>query len=248
MMDFNNAPEQRSTDLIPDRSVARVVLTIRPGGAGDGNWLKLSNNGDKLMIDGEFTVTEGPFARRKFWGLMTLDAYVAMDGQSYMVSDLLAQCQSDADHLGLAKAADANGWGGSLKAVNITRTTLRAILESSRGIRSDDASPSAMSARRVHGVGDFDGMEFVAKIGVEKGENGYKDKNRLVEAITPDKPGYILPGGAAPAAPVARGPAPAAGAPPAAAKPAWAAGGAAPAPAAAPAAPPAAAKPAWANR
>jgi hypothetical protein len=247
MMDFNSAPEQRSTDLIPDRTVARVVLTVRPGGAGDGNWLKLSSGGDKLMIDGEFTVTEGPFARRKFWGLMTLDAYVTMQGQSYMVSDLIAQCTNDQDHLGLAKAADAEGWGGSLKAVNITRTTLRAILESCRGIRSDDKSPASMDARRVSGVGDFDGMEFVAKIGVEKGENGYKDKNRLMEAITPDKPGYLLPGATAPAAPVARGPAPVAGAPPAATKPPWAAGGAAPAPAAG-GAPPAAAKPAWANR
>lgn len=56
---------------------------------------------------------------------------------------------------------------------------LRSILESARGIKPDDGSEAAMNARRVDSYGDFDGLGFVAKIGFEKGMNGYREKNIL---------------------------------------------------------------------
>jgi len=55
-----------SGEPIPDGTVARAVLAIRPGGAGDGGWCKTSKAGD-LMLDCEFTLADGPFARRKVW-------------------------------------------------------------------------------------------------------------------------------------------------------------------------------------
>jgi len=64
------------------------------------------------------------------------------------------------------------------KAVNITRSTLRGILESARGIDPKDESEAAKAKRIVSGFGDFDGMEFVAKIGVQV-DAQYGDKNQL---------------------------------------------------------------------
>jgi hypothetical protein len=69
----------------------------------------------------------------------------------------------------------------------INRSVMRAILESARGIRPDDKSDEAKKAREVAGYGDFNGLRFIGRIGVESPQNGYAAKNKLVEAITPDR-------------------------------------------------------------
>ena len=69
------------------------------------------------------------------------------------------------------------------KAVNITRSTLRGILESARGIKPDDMSEAAKTKRIVKGYGDFSGLEFTGKIGIEKGSDGYADKNKLLTPV-----------------------------------------------------------------
>lgn len=66
-IDFNTAPEQRSGDLIPDGTVATVQMTVRPGASGEGGWCKRSKDGTALMLDLEFTVVDGPHAKRKLW-------------------------------------------------------------------------------------------------------------------------------------------------------------------------------------
>jgi hypothetical protein len=76
---------------------------------------------------------------------------------------------------------------GQKKAGEISASKLRGILESARGIRPDDESDAAKAARRPSGYGDFDDLRFIAKIAVEKGKDGFKDKNTLDIAITPDK-------------------------------------------------------------
>lgn len=63
-------------DLIPEGTVARAILTIRPGGAGEGGWLKTSSTGG-LMLDAEWTITEGTFAKRKVWSYMSLSEKAA---------------------------------------------------------------------------------------------------------------------------------------------------------------------------
>jgi hypothetical protein len=81
---------------------------------------------------------------------------------------------------------------GHAKAGDITRSKLRAILESARGIKPDDISPEARAARTAK-LADFDRMRFLAKIGIEKGKdkgNGYgayPDRNILLTAVTPDR-------------------------------------------------------------
>lgn len=71
-MDFNNASEQKENGIIPNGTVAVVHLTVRPGNSGEGGWLKRSKAGDSEALDCEFTVVDGPFAKRKFWTLFTV--------------------------------------------------------------------------------------------------------------------------------------------------------------------------------
>lgn len=153
-MNFNGAKEQVEFGaVIPDGTIATIQMNIRPGGAGEGGWLKRSQNTGSTGLDVEFTVVDGPYAKRKFWKLFT------MEGPN----------------------------DGHAKAAEISASQIRGILESARGIRPDDESEAARSARVIHTWGDLDGLRFVGKIGVEKGTNGYKDKNTLAIAITPDR-------------------------------------------------------------
>jgi hypothetical protein len=76
------------------------------------------------------------------------------------------------------------------KALGINRAILRAILEGARSIQPDDMSDNAIRGRQVSSLSEFNGIQFAAKIGVEKGVNGYKDKNKISMVITPDKPEY----------------------------------------------------------
>ncbi len=77
--DMNDVAPQQSGDLIPDGTFAKVTMSIRKGGVDGANehdrgLLKASNQpaSDVLMVDAEFTVAEGPFARRKFWQNFTV--------------------------------------------------------------------------------------------------------------------------------------------------------------------------------
>ena len=79
MYDFSDVEPQQSTDLIPDGTFAKVIMTIRPGGVDgqteiDRGLLKASTTpgSDVLSLDGELTVTEGKFVRRKFWHAFTV--------------------------------------------------------------------------------------------------------------------------------------------------------------------------------
>jgi hypothetical protein len=60
---------------------------------------------------------------------------------------------------------------------NRGRALIRGILESARGIKAEDQSDAARSARMIRSLGELSGLEFVARIGIER------DKDR------PDEPG-----------------------------------------------------------
>ena len=67
-MDFNGADTQDATfDLIPANTLAKVCLTIRPGGAGPEGWLTQSKTSPALYLNTEAVVLEGPFARRRIY-------------------------------------------------------------------------------------------------------------------------------------------------------------------------------------
>jgi hypothetical protein len=73
--DFNDA--QSNTNVIPKGTLARVRLTLRPGGFDDpaqgwtGGYARRGATG-AVYLDAEYTVLEGPYARRKIWSLIGL--------------------------------------------------------------------------------------------------------------------------------------------------------------------------------
>ena len=152
-MDFNDAGQQQVGDLIPANTIAKVVATIRPGSSGQGGWLTRSNTSDVEYLNCEFTILEGPFAKRKFWQNMTVSG-------------------GKLDERGQSKA-----WG-------ITKATLRAMLDSAFGLDPDDDSPAARQKRMTQDWGAFNGLQFVAKVGIEKGKDNYADKNKLLFVMT----------------------------------------------------------------
>jgi hypothetical protein len=76
---------------------------------------------------------------------------------------------------------------GHSKAAEISRRTLKAILDSALGLKPDDASPEARKARTLS-LGQFEGMTFIGRIGVEKGDEKYPDdKNSSQQSSRPTK-------------------------------------------------------------
>lgn len=179
-MDFNSAPRQESYELIPAGTIATVAMKIKPGGAGEGGWFKQSQSSDSIMLDCEFTVMQGPFAKRKIF------QFIGISG------------------------GKLNDKGESIFG-NMGKAMIRAILESARNINPDDQSQQAMDARRINSLEDFQGMEFRARIGIQKDKTGtYDPKNCIKDVVTPDMKGYVDDGtggqhmaqaSAAPAAP-----------------------------------------------
>jgi hypothetical protein len=158
--DYSSAPPPRDFgELIPDGTIAEVQMRIRKGNAGEDGYLKRSQDGGCEMLDAEFVITSGPFAKRKFWANMIL----------------------------------AGTTGGHAQAAEISRGMLRGILQSARGIKSDDTSETARAAL-IASIKDFDGLGFIARIRIEKGKaktdgsgDIWPDKNTLAGAVTPDK-------------------------------------------------------------
>jgi hypothetical protein len=72
---------------------------------------------------------------------------------------------------------------------NMGRTFVRAALNSARNVRPDDNTPQAAAARRIQGFHELDGLEFVARIDVEKDNRG-DAKNVVKMAVEPGEPEY----------------------------------------------------------
>ena len=92
---------------------------------------------------------------------------------------------------------DKMGQSGIPQAKEIGLSTLRTIIESAHSIVPSDVSPEAQSRRQIQGVNDLNGMEICAKVGINKGTNGYSDSNKLTAALTPNQKDFI-PSGQAP--------------------------------------------------
>ena len=73
--DYNDA--QQNVALIPKGTIAKVRLSIRPGGFDDpsqgwtGGYATRGTSG-AVYLNGEFTVLEGPYAKRKIFTLIGL--------------------------------------------------------------------------------------------------------------------------------------------------------------------------------
>ncbi|NBV07199.1 MAG: hypothetical protein EBS06_08225 [Proteobacteria bacterium] len=188
-IDFNNSENQSNFDLIPNGTLAKVRMSIKPGGYDDqnqgwaGGYATRNEATGSIYLSCEFVILEGEYAKRKVWGILGLHSNKGPE------------------------------WG------NMGRSFIKAILNSARGFSESDNSAAAQSARKINGIGDLDGIEFVAKITTKKDQNE-ELRNEIRFAITPDNKDYkaIMGSIAVPMAKTSVNQAPA----PAANRPAWA--------------------------
>ncbi|WP_426744103.1 hypothetical protein, partial [Pseudomonas aeruginosa] len=69
------------------------------------------------------------------------------------------------------------------------RSFIRAALNSARNVHPQDNSPQAAAARRIQGFHELDGLEFLARVDIEKDGKG-QDRNVVKVAVEPDHPDY----------------------------------------------------------
>ncbi|HET6377009.1 MAG TPA: hypothetical protein VFG05_01665 [Methylocella sp.] len=164
MFDMNDAEPQKSGELIPDGTFAKVTMSIRAGGI-DGQseinqaLLKAPKDptSDVRMLDCEFTLTEGPHAKRKFWQMFTVQG----------------------------GKLDENGVSIAWK---ISKSTFRAMIDSALGLDPQDMSEAAKQKRILRGLADLNGITFAAKIKVEPSSDPrYGDQNRLDRVVLPNE-------------------------------------------------------------
>ena len=76
--DFNSADDQSGFDVIPNGTLVKIRMTIKPGGHDDasqgwtGGWATRSNTTGAVYLNCEFAVLDGKYARRKIWSLIVL--------------------------------------------------------------------------------------------------------------------------------------------------------------------------------
>ena len=120
--DFNDAEQQQTFDLIPKGTVAKVRMTIKPGGYDDasqgwgGGYATESFETGSIYLAAEFVVTAGDHAKRKMWS-----------------------------NIGLHSKKGPT-WG------QMGRSFIRAALNSARTVHPQDNSPQAAAARRIRAV------------------------------------------------------------------------------------------------
>lgn len=172
MFDFNTAESQRDpTELIPQSTVAIVMMKLRPGGHGPGGWLKNNNDGDALMVDAEFTVVGGPYNKRKFWGLYTVEA------------------AADAPE---GKKTAANISRGVMRSIlesarGITPADESAEAMAARKVKGwEDFDGMVFCGKIGRETGNL-------KPGEPPNGERYADKNKLTCAVTPDSRQYVSP-------------------------------------------------------
>jgi hypothetical protein len=188
--DFSDAEEHIDrTGLIPSGVIVKVRLKIKPGGYDDPS-----------------KGWTGGYATRGDSGSVYLSPDYTIIGGLYNKRRVFKSL------IGLYSSKGPE-WG------NQGRSFIRAALESARGISPKDASERAVKARQISGLADLDGLEFVAKIGIEKGSQGYEDQNSIQTVILPDHRDYraVMDG----SAPASSAPAVSQKATGGAAKPAW---------------------------
>jgi hypothetical protein len=83
--DYSQTADPRdSTAIMPHNTIATAQLRIRPGGVGEDGLLKRSAKGDAEMLDCEFVVVDGPYAKKKFWENFLLEGTTS--GQQEMAA------------------------------------------------------------------------------------------------------------------------------------------------------------------
>jgi len=165
-IDLNDAEPQRGALI--ESSFAKIVGVLRPGGINgsalaDRGLLKASKSGNDVMM--------------LDWEFTIAEGRNARRKfwQTMVVSG------GEVDDKGQSK-----GW-------NITKSQLRAMIDSSLGLNPKDESDVARQRRVIQSLYQLSGISFIAKIGIKRDKDGkYSDQNILSHVVTPDEKEWQL--------------------------------------------------------
>ena len=173
MIDLNNIESGGGSDfeLIPDSTIVRAIITIKPNAVTMPEFsntpiFKASQSTSAKWLEVEYTIIGGQFDKRKFW------QNIMVDGGKINPESGMPWCKE------------------------IGIRTFRDIINSTFGLDPNDTSPEAASRRNINDLNVLDGAEFCVKIAVEKGTNGYADKNKMLVALAVNSKEYIGSGNA----------------------------------------------------
>jgi hypothetical protein len=168
---LNDASEQRPDGVIPDGTFCALRMTLRPGG-------------ENIAGCSEHDI--GLFKASLTSDVIYLDAEFTVISGPHEGRKLWQN---------FSVAGGKVGEDGVSKAWNIAKAALRAMVDSALGLDPKDMSDAAKAKRALRGFRDLDGIEFLAKIGVERGGQApdgstYADKNRIAHVVVPGEPQY----------------------------------------------------------
>jgi hypothetical protein len=158
--DFNDAQAQQGAyDLIPKGSLVAVRMSLKPGGFDD-------------------------FSQGWTGGYATQSLE---SGAVYLAAEFIVTAGPFAkrklwSNIGLHSAKGAM-WG------QMGRAFIRAALNSARRVAPQDHSAQANEARRIGSFAELDGLEFLARVDVEKDGRG-DERNVIKLIIEPDHKDY----------------------------------------------------------
>ena len=113
-------------------------------------------------LECEFTIVGGKYDKRRFW------QNIMCDGGKINPETGMPWCKE------------------------IGIRTFRDIINSAFGLDPNDTSPEAANRRKVNDLKRaLDGAEFCVKVVIEKGTNGYVDKNKMLVPLAVNSKEYI---------------------------------------------------------
>jgi len=169
MLDLNNVSYSddgpRDFELIPDGTVARAFIKLSGGDHElpefGGGTYFKSSQSGAKWMPIELTIVGGPYDKRKVWQNIFVDG-----------------AKTDQNGFSIAK--------------RIGLETIKKMVDSHFALDMKDVSPEAAQKRgSINGVHMLNGMQICFKIGVEKGSNGYADKNKIKTVLTPGSQEFI---------------------------------------------------------
>tara|TARA_R110000803_G_scaffold207884_1_gene276134 strand:+ start:39 stop:647 length:609 start_codon:yes stop_codon:yes gene_type:complete len=178
MLDLNNITPDEGNDfsLIPHGTIVRVIVTIKPQMSG----VVIPDLSNQPIF------RQSPHSSAKW-----VECEFTVIGGQFDRRKIWTNLFFDGDK------KNASGVSVSKE---IGLRTLRGIIDSSKGLRADDMTPDSNAKRQIAGLEALEGMELCIKVGVEKGTNGYDDKNKMLAPVLINQDGYI--GGGSPQAPI----------------------------------------------
>jgi len=170
MLDLNNIPPMEGGsgdfELIPDGTVVSAIIKLEGGDIeipeyGAGKYFKQSQTTSAKWLPIELTIMGGSFDKRKVWQNIFVDG-------------------------------DAKDDNGMSKARKIGLNTIKQMVDSGFGISPKDEGDDARTKRAsIQGIHMINGMTISCTLGIEKGRDGYADRNKIKTVLTLDSPNYI---------------------------------------------------------